>query len=90
LADMRWGNYYEVGNSFETMKGDIENSAIRFDWARASYNISGNIVTLTHAFARTLAALGVEVSIATLVVGSDSVGLVMGNLGHQAVTNTSK
>jgi len=87
---MKGGDYCEVGNSFEAMKGDIQTSAIGFDWAGAPYNINGNLNTLTRAFARSLAALGVEVSIATVVVVSDSVGLVMGDLGHQAVTNTSK
>jgi len=90
FAEMKGNDYWKVGNSFETMKAEIENSATEFNWAGASYIMNGNLNTLTRAFASSLAALGVEASIATIVMVSDSVGLVMGNFDNQAVTNTSK
>jgi hypothetical protein len=78
---MRVGDYWEAGSLFEIIRGEIKTSPCEFDWASASRNINFHSNTLTSAFARTLAALGVEVSV-YLVEASDSTGLVVACLAH--------
>jgi hypothetical protein len=66
---------------FEIIRVEIKASPCKFDWASASGNINFHSNRLISAFARTLVALGVEVSIHP-AKASDSTGLVVARLPH--------
>jgi hypothetical protein len=61
---LKAGHYWDLGRTFELMKSEIESYAYQYDWASAPETINDSLTDLTDAFASTLAAIGVEVSLA--------------------------